>query len=320
MGYLWRAVVVPKGRQSALPEHFEGSIAMSTNQIKPVSVIIPVYNDASRIRLALNALLNQTYPNDAYEIIVVDNKSNDGTPQVVEEFQQRLPKKVRLAFENETQSSYAARNRGIEVARGEILAFTDADCIPQPTWLNAGVRALDKELAGSGGGQIALTIHSDRPNIYEYFDLSTINLKQERYIRLASFSATANFFVRKRLFERHGLFLSELKSGGDVEFGKRISKAGEKMIYIPDAVVQHPARKTFKALYKKSKRVALGQRQLNNSNLVKYDNFYFFKNKCVNFSCPVNEEWLESLSSLEKAQVILLQSFLNWTKFLIRIS
>ena len=94
-----------------------------------VSVIVPVYNDGQRIGKCIEALLIQTYPQAHFEIIIVDNGSNDNTRSVIEEHP------VKLLVEDRIQSSYAARNKGIKNAKGEVIAFTDADCIPAPDWI-----------------------------------------------------------------------------------------------------------------------------------------------------------------------------------------
>ena len=86
-----------------------------------VSVIIPVFNDAERLKICLTALEKQTYPQDYYEVIVVDNGSDENLENVVKQFTQ-----AKLAYYPEL-GSYAARNHGIALAKGEILAFTDAD-------------------------------------------------------------------------------------------------------------------------------------------------------------------------------------------------
>ncbi len=100
-----------------------------------VSVIIPVFNDATRLKLCLTALENQSYPHSHYEVIVIDNGSdNDQDIQgVVAQFgQAKMTQEL-------TPGSYVARNKGIAVAQGEAIAFTDADCIPATDWLEQGV-------------------------------------------------------------------------------------------------------------------------------------------------------------------------------------
>ncbi|MBO1348747.1 MAG: glycosyltransferase family 2 protein [Hormoscilla sp. GUM202] len=109
-----------------------------------VSVIIPVYNDAEPLRTCLECLENQTYPKESYEVIVVDNASQSDTASVVNEFSQAM-----ITYEKKP-GSYAARNKGISVAKGEIIAFTDADCIPAADWIEKGV---EKEVAQYVGGE-----------------------------------------------------------------------------------------------------------------------------------------------------------------------
>lgn len=101
-----------------------------------VSVIIPVFNDAERLKICLTALETQTYPQDCYEEIVVDNGSDESLENIVKQFPQ-----AKLAYCN-NPGSYAARNHGISLAKGEILAFTDSDCIPASDWLTMGVKRL----------------------------------------------------------------------------------------------------------------------------------------------------------------------------------
>src|SRR5262245_50422661 len=101
-----------------------------------ISVIIPVYNDTERLRTCLTALADQTYPRDRYEVIVVDNGSTIPPRSLVESF-------PGFVFAEESKpGSYAARNRGLQIARGDVLAFTDSDCIPDRHWLAAGEREL----------------------------------------------------------------------------------------------------------------------------------------------------------------------------------
>src|ERR1041385_9155423 len=104
-----------------------------------VSVVIPVLGDAERLALCLDALDRQTLPANRFEVIVVDNASDrdEAIAAVVAEHAPRF----RLLHEPRP-GSYAARNRAIADARGTIIAFTDADCIPRPDWLERGIAAL----------------------------------------------------------------------------------------------------------------------------------------------------------------------------------
>lgn len=95
-----------------------------------ISVIIPVYNEPS-IAGCIRSLLEQDYPAERFEILVIDNNSTDSTPQVLLQFKDTI-----VLLSEKKQGSYAARNKGLTKARGSILAFTDADCLQHKDWLS----------------------------------------------------------------------------------------------------------------------------------------------------------------------------------------
>lgn len=223
-----------------------------------VSVIIPVYNDADRLAHCLVALDGQTYPKDRLEIVVVDNGSEDHVAEVAKRFE-----RVRLLREPRP-GSYAARNRGIREARGEIIAFTDADCLPAPTWIERGVRHLAKDPGiGLLGGRIEVLAADPRnPTGVELYEMMT-SFPQRRYIEEFRFAATASVFTRKSVLDRVGPFNEELMSGGDREWGMRVHASGLRLQYADDVVTAHPARRSLRQLYRKSKRRHAGARDLN---------------------------------------------------------
>ncbi|MCG5057905.1 glycosyltransferase [Limnoraphis robusta Tam1] len=226
-----------------------------------VSVIIPVYNDTQRLKQCLQALEKQTYPQNQYEVIVVDNASEENVKDVVSQFVQ-----ARLTFEN-CPGSYAARNKGISVARGEILAFTDADCIPKEDWIETGLKhLLSLEKPGIIAGNIEIFFkNSQNPTAVELYD-SITNLQQKKIAEEAHFAATANLFTFKKVFDQVGLFNQQLKSGGDSEWGKRAYSLGYPIEYAEDCCVAHPARDSLAQLYKKVARVRGGFYQLEKLN------------------------------------------------------
>lgn len=290
-------------------------LELNTESLSFVSVIIPVYNDPEGIRTVVESLLNQTYPSDAYEVILVDNGSTDDTSKAIADFQTQYLDKVRSALENQIQNSYAARNKGISIARGEIFAFTDADCVPAADWLEAGVKALLSEGVSRGGGQIVVFYQSERPNVHEYYDSAT-KLQQKAYVDIG-FAATANLFAYRHLFEKYGYFRDDLTSSGDNEFGRRLSKAQEKIIYIPNAVIQHPARSTFKGNYKKAVRLALGRKQLAQLGLLQ-EHPLTWQWLIPTRSYPVHPKWFHTLTKWEKLQLIFHKNLFRWLEFFIR--
>lgn len=212
-----------------------------------VSVIVPVYNDATRIRDCLDLLTSQDYPDSRYEVLVVDNGSTDETPRLVADFP------VRRLAEPAVRSSYAARNVGVHAAVGSVLAFTDSDCRPGKDWLTQGVHALAG--ADLAGGAVRFTF-SPRPGGAELLD-SISNMQVQRNIAERGVAKTANLFVRASVVATVGYF-PPVRSGGDVAWTRRATDAGFRLVHAPDAVVEHPARRLPELLVKQH-RVGRGQ-------------------------------------------------------------
>jgi glycosyltransferase involved in cell wall biosynthesis len=237
-----------------------------------VSVVIPVYNGQRTIGRLLISLLDLDYPANRYEIIVVDNRSTDHTCQIVEKYP------VTLLHEEEFQSSYAARNRGISHARGEIIAFTDADCIADERWLRELVADAGDLTIGGFVGSIKgveppetrfervlnsrrnlSQIDQDAPSADGRFELKRYASRRKRRferllekLKLTSyqddpnlpyhlpFATTANVAYRRKVFESIGLFDQTLFSGGDADFSWRIQLNSNYRLHpAPDAIIYH---------------------------------------------------------------------------------
>lgn len=222
-----------------------------------VSVIIPVYNDADALAECLQELENQTYPGDRYDVIVVDNNSDDSPEQVVQGFRRAV------LLHEDRQSSYAARNMGVRRSTADIIAFIDSDCLPDPEWITFGVRALGEnpETAAVGGRVDFMFRDSHHPGAVELYD-SITHFRQMDYIQKAGFSVTANLFTRREILDRVGLFSETLKSGGDYEWGRRLTSMGYSIVYSDETRVRHPARQSLKEMFRKLDRITEGFREL----------------------------------------------------------
>jgi len=207
-----------------------------------VSVIVPVYNDPERIKICIEKLLEQSYPKERYEIIIIDNNSSDDTVDIIKKYP------VKLLHEKDIQSSYAARNKGVKEAKGEIIAFTDSDCHPAKEWLENGVRAMQSEKADLVAGKVSF-IFSDKNDSFEICD-SIEHMQQKDTVMRGGSAATANLFVRKNIFNEIGFF-PNVKSGGDGAWTHNASKKGYKIVYYSNAEVFHPTRKKKEILEKK---------------------------------------------------------------------
>ncbi len=228
-------------------EQADGSVALPT-----VSVIIPVRDGFDLLRRCVDAILAQDYPADRFEVIVVDNGSRSSPADV-------LPADRRLTVAHEPgPGSYRARNLALATATGDILAFTDADCRPDPGWLTAAVHYLrarpDIDMIG---GRVELVFAGGRPvSGPEWYEFNE-GFPQERYVR-SGFAVTANMVTRRRVFDRVGDFDADLLSGGDAEWGRRVRDSGGAQSYVASAVVAHPARDTWAELETKTIRTSSG--------------------------------------------------------------
>lgn len=212
-----------------------------------ISVIIPVFNNPEGLKKCLEALENQTYPKSLYEVIVVDNGSDEDIKEVVSQFSQAF-----AAYESQP-GSYFARNKGLCLAKGDVLAFTDSDCIPAPDWIEKGVtHLLRTPNCGLVAGKIELFFKNPaQPTAVEYYDSTIMGFPQQKYIEESRFGATANLFTFRSVIDKVGSFEQTLKSSGDREWGQRVFLAGYEQIYADDVCVAHPARHSLEQLHKK---------------------------------------------------------------------
>ena len=214
-----------------------------------VFVIVPVYNDQANIAKLIDSLLAQDYDAKRLEIIIVDNNSNDGTRDAVA----RYP--VKLLQETNIQSSYAARNKGVRSATGEVLAFIDSDCQASRTWLKEGIKTLLSTPADLVGGQVEF-ITCERMTNAQIFD-SVMDFRFESTIRDRNATGAGNLFVRRHVFDKVGLFAEHIKSGGDFIWTSKAANAGFVLAYSSKAVVKHPARR-LKGLLAQKFRIGTG--------------------------------------------------------------
>ncbi len=219
-----------------------------------VSVVIPVKDDADRLRLVLGCIAAQDYAGPV-QVVVADNGSaTDAEVEVARAM-------GATALVERAAGSYAARNAALTAATGEVIAFTDSDCLPRPDWLRNAVTALLSAQRGHAGTAVAGAIevfprNAAAPSLGEAWDVMR-GLPQQTYAA-AGWAATANLVVRRSVFDQVGPFVAGLRSGGDNEWGRRATSAGLTFRYAPDAVVDHPARRDLAALLVKLRRVHEG--------------------------------------------------------------
>ena len=197
-----------------------------------VSVIVPVYNNQESIKKCIEALLRQDYPKSNYEVIVVNDGSSDGTADVVTAYPVRY-------ISQKNQGPAAARNRGAGEATGDIILFTDSDCVPDPDWIMEMVKpfAVPDVVAVKGAyktSQRALTARFAQIEFEERFNM----LKKAESIDMVD-TYSAGF--RKGIFlEMKGFDTSfPVANNEDTELSYRMSRLGFRMVFNPDAIVYH---------------------------------------------------------------------------------
>lgn len=219
-------------------------------QYPTVSVIIPYFgNRRSDLQHCIRCVESQQYPIQKLEIVVVDNNS---IPTITTD--SLGTNRVSILHEP-FPGSYAARNRGICSSSGTIVAFTDADCAPTPTWLKNAIQELAQlNLNAAIGGKIVFSFRSNGvPNIWELYD-SLIHLRQQAYVSENKFAATANLIVPRNYFTEIGMFNQAFYSGGDRDWGERLHSRGGSIVYSDSVIVLHRARSTANEVVAKNRR------------------------------------------------------------------
>jgi len=219
-----------------------------------VSVIVPVFNAEQALPRLIDSLKRQTYPSHLVRIIMVDNKSSDGSAGVI-----RRHPGIQLLSQTQYQTPGATRNVGVRASDADVIAFIDADCWAHPEWLARGVAAIEGRGLDRVAGRVEFVL-SQYPNIYEIYD-SQVNFRQTDFLK-AEWCGTGNLFVRPRVFQTAGLFDPALVSAEDFEFGRRATRAGLSLAYEPGAVIYHHARRSLLSLIRKWMRTEYGAAQV----------------------------------------------------------
>ncbi len=215
-----------------------------------VSIVIPCLNEEKYIESCIDSIKKQLY-GGKYEIIAVDNGSVDNTVKIIRE------KGVILELAQK-RGPAAAKNAGLEKARGDVIVFIDADCVADPEWLGELLGPLQSGDTGCVAGEI---IPQEPKTDIELFLTKKNHLSQFVNVghSFLPFAATANAAYRKEVFQKVGLFDETLLTGEDADMTWRMQLAtGYKLRYAPKAIAFHPQETTLKGLFKQKERHACG--------------------------------------------------------------
>lgn len=205
---------------------------MSAQEGTVISVIVPAYNAEATLGDCLAALQAQSLNCDRYEVIVVDDGSTDRTAEVARRYGVRL-------IRQSNAGPAAARNRGAQAARGEILLFTDADCEPASDWIE---RMLAPFRAPEVSGAKGVYRTRQRELVARFMQLEY----EDKYVRMSrqdhiDFVDTYSAAYRRDVFLANGGFdpLFPTASVEDQEFSFRLARKGYRLVFVPRAIVYH---------------------------------------------------------------------------------
>jgi glycosyltransferase involved in cell wall biosynthesis len=211
-----------------------------------VSVIIPHMNDIDNLHCCLDLLGRQTFPSGTFEVVVADNGSASGLEAVRAVVGSRA-----RTIRAEKKGAAQARNVAVTQSRGAILAFIDSDCRPGADWLAEGVAGLDSYDVVGGAIRVEVA-DPDNMTPTEAFEV-VFAFRNAMYIRNKGFTVTASMFVRRDVFDAVGPFRVGVSE--DVDWCHRARRLGYRLGYADQAVVGHPARRTWADLRRKSSRL-----------------------------------------------------------------
>lgn len=206
-----------------------------------ISVVVCTYNRLDLLTSCINSIYSQDYPKSHFELIIIDGGSIDGTKELCKKFPQ-----MRFVIERKFGLAYA-RNKGAELARGSIVAFTDDDCIVDKSWLMCLASGFTKSenIVGVGGPVYPLSPNLIPAKIHVNAALGLFYEGNEK--KLTDGLITSNVAFKKEIFEtirfneklgvtRRGRLVL---SGEDTEFCQKIHDSGYNLLYVPCSKVYH---------------------------------------------------------------------------------
>src|SRR5450759_242656 len=199
------------------------------------SIIIPAYNATATLPACFQAVQHQSIDRSRYEIIVVDDGSNDHAAVLAKKILEDNSLSKIISVPHGGQA--AARNAGAQIARGDLILFTDADCAPLPDWIEQLASAFeDQQVVGAKG-----TYCTRQTALVARFVQQEYQDKYDRMARQATidFIDTYSAAYRREVFLAHGGFNPSITIDEDQEFSFRLAAQGQRLIFVPQAIVAH---------------------------------------------------------------------------------
>lgn len=228
-----------------------------------ISIIVCTYNRSKSLNRTLNSIREMDIPVELeWELIVIDNNSNDNTREVVKEYQKKSQFQIRYLKEQQQGLSFA-RNRGIQEGKGKILAFTDDDVLVDRNWLKNIQKTFEKYNAACMGGKILPVWEKPKPDWLTtdlYGNLALLDYGESIIYLDKPKIWGANIVIKKSMFKKYGGFNTilgrtpcKLFGFEETEFLETLIKNNEKVLYTPDILVHHyiPKSRIAKKYFRK---------------------------------------------------------------------
>ncbi len=220
---------------------------MESTEYHPfVSVVIPTFNRGYHLSKTIDSLFRQDYPKDRYEIIVVDNSSTDNTAEIISRLKESAPVEISYVIK-EPAGPGPARNLGVSLSKGEILAFIDSDCIADARWLSEGGRKIRGDIGFVQGktlpdptvpwGIFSRSVIIERESFI--YECCNIFYKKEAFLSVGGFS---DVYYSVEAAARGKRYLG----GEDLDLAHRVLRLGWKSAFSENAVVYHEVTKQTK--------------------------------------------------------------------------
>ena len=217
-----------------------------------ITIIVPNLNNEGRLQECLAAVREQTLSQGNFELIVVDNGSKDDSLKIAHKFADIVMQA------DDFESPYLCRNIGLKEAKGDLIVLLDSNCVPSKDWLEAGTQLL---LAGEADLVVGpLLFEFQTRSVFEKFDfLYALIRKEDIENRIAL--PTTHLFFNRRVYEKIGPFINNIRSHGDMEWTNRALNAGFRFGFAEKAAVFYPA-KPFRKFIKKYIRLGRGIKEV----------------------------------------------------------
>lgn len=228
-----------------------------------VSIIIPVYNAEKTIMKCIDSLLDQDFPKKQYEIIAVNNNSNDNTSSILNKYKEKI-----IILNEKRKGPSHARNKGIEKSKGNLILFIDSDCFAQKNWIKETIKPFKKKNVKIVSGKVLAS--EKRGPIQKY--CNKFFHTQKKYANAKRpFCATANAAIRKSAL-KNNLFNENFYPSEDLELCLRIIKKGNELLYNNKSVVFHyyPESILFfmSNAYRNGKNLGIIKKELNSNHFI----------------------------------------------------